>query len=161
MSTKRDIKLLVSLICGRRSVMAIDTYERLAKHLDDLPGGFPRTESGVEIRILRRLFTPQDAQLALRLTLIPEEPRVVARRAKIPVEEATQRLVEMDKKGLITGIQKKGKTPKYMALQFVVGIWEAQVNKLSRELIEDFEEYFPSWLKPGLGARSPNCVRFL
>ena len=135
--------------------MAIDTYERLAKHLDDLPGGFPRTESGVEIRILRRLFTPQDAHLALRLTLIPEEPRVVARRAKIPVEEATQRLVEMDKKGLITGIQKKGKTPKYMALQFVVGIWEAQVNKLSRELIEDFEEYFPSLAETGAWRKIP------
>jgi len=33
-----------------------DPYKRLAAHLDDLPGGFPPTESGVEQRILRRLF---------------------------------------------------------------------------------------------------------
>ena len=124
--------------------MAIDIYEKLAKHLDDLPGGFPRTESGVEIRILRRLFTPEDAELAPHLTLIPEEPRVIARRAKIPVEEATRRLKEMNKKGLILGVQQKGKPPLYMAIQFVVGFWEAQVNKLSRELVEDFEEYLPS-----------------
>jgi len=51
--------------------MATDIYEKLAKHLDNLPGGFPRTDRGVEIRILRRLFTPADAKLAVHLTLIP------------------------------------------------------------------------------------------
>jgi len=66
-------------------VMATGIYERLAEHLDNLPGGFPRTESGVEMRILRRLFTPEDAKLAVHLTLIPEEPRVVARRTMISV----------------------------------------------------------------------------
>jgi len=122
---------------------AIDVYERLAKHLDDLPEGFPRTESGVEMRILRKLFTPADAELALHLTIIPEEPRVIARRAKIPVEEANQRLEKMNKKGLIMEIQRRGKPPLYMALQFIVGFWETQVNKLTPELVRDFEEYLP------------------
>ena len=31
----------------------------------------------------------------------------------------------------------------FMLLQFVVGIWEYQVNRLTRELIEDFNEYVP------------------
>ncbi len=83
--------------------MAKDIYEKLAQHLDDLPGGFPRTESGVEMRILRRLFTPEDAELAAHLTLIPEEPRVIARRVKIPVEKVSRRLEEMVKNGLISG----------------------------------------------------------
>ena len=135
--------------------MAIDIYEKLAKHLDDLPGGFPRTESGVEIRILRRLFTPEDAELAPHLTLIPEEPRVIARRAKIPVEEATRRLKEMNKKGLILGVKQKGKPPLYMAIQFVVGFWEGQVNKLSRELVVDFEEYFPSLIDASIWGKTP------
>ena len=139
----------------RRFMMAIDIYEKLAKHLDGLPGGFPRTESGVEIRILRRLFTPEDAELALHLTLIPEEPRVIARRSKIPVEEATRRLEEMSKKGLIMGVQRKGKPSLYMALQFIVGFWEAQVNKLSRELVEDFEEYFPSLIDASPWEKAP------
>ena len=135
--------------------MATDTYEKLAKHLDDLPGGFPRTESGVEIRILHRLFTPGDAELAPHLTLIPEEPRVIAHRAKIPVEEATRRLKEMNKKGLILEVQRKGKPPLYMANQFVVGFWEAQVNRLSRELVEDFEEYFPSLITASIWKKAP------
>ena len=57
--------------------MTDDIYQRLAKHLDKLPGGFPATESGVELRLLRRLFTPEQAELAPYLTLIPEETRVV------------------------------------------------------------------------------------
>ena len=69
-----------------------DIYQKLAHHLDDLPGGFPSTESGVELRILRRLFTPDQAELALHLTLLPEQARVIAYRAKIPHQEAERRL---------------------------------------------------------------------
>jgi electron transport complex protein RnfB len=41
-----------------------EVYERLARHLDQLPAGFPKTESGVELRILKRLFTEEEAELA-------------------------------------------------------------------------------------------------
>jgi electron transport complex protein RnfB len=135
--------------------MAKDIYERLAKHLDNLPGGFPRTENGVEIRILRRLFTPEDANLAVRLTLIPEEPRVIARRAKIPVEKASRQLEEMVKNGLISGVYPKNKSPLYMAQQFIVGFWEGQVNKLNQELIQDFEEYLPFYTEQNIGPGVP------
>ena len=136
-------------------MMAKDIYEKLAEHLDNLPGGFPRTESGVEIRILRRLFTPEDAKLATHLTLIPEEARVIARRAKIRVEEASRRLEEMVKAGLISGVYPKDKSPLYMALQFVIGIWENQVNRLSRELIQDVQEYMPFYTEKSVVSGVP------
>jgi hypothetical protein len=41
-----------------------DVYEKLAQHLDSLPAGYPRTESGVEMRILKRLFSPEEAEIA-------------------------------------------------------------------------------------------------
>lgn len=135
--------------------MATDVYEKLAQHLDNLPAGFPRTESGVEIRILRQLFTPEDAELALHLTLIPEEPRVIAHRAKIPVEEAAQRLEQMGKEGLIFSIHQEGKPPQYLAQQFAVGFWEGQVNKLSLELVQDFEEYLPTYADLDLWGKAP------
>ena len=43
---------------------ANQTYRDLQKHLDELPIGFPPTESGVEIRILKHLFTPEEAEIA-------------------------------------------------------------------------------------------------
>ncbi len=123
--------------------MAQDVYAALARHLDRLPGGFPATESGVELRILRRLFTEEEATLALRLTLLPEEARVVARRAGLSVAEAATRLEGLARKGLAFSIERPGKPAKYMAAQYVVGIWEYHVNDLDPELIRDMNEYLP------------------
>jgi electron transport complex protein RnfB len=124
--------------------MEQEIYKRLAKHLDNLPGGFPPTENGVELRILKRLFTPEEAKLALHLTLLPEEPRVVARRANIPRDEAAQRLEEMAKMGLILREEQEIGPMRYMAAQYLVGIWEHHVNDLDKELIQDMNEYIPA-----------------
>jgi electron transport complex protein RnfB len=35
-----------------------DAYEQLAAAMDRLANGFPRTESGVELKILRKMFSP-------------------------------------------------------------------------------------------------------
>ncbi len=124
--------------------MELEIYKRLANHLDNLPGGFPPTESGVEMRILRRLFTPEEAKLALYLTLLPEEPRVVARRAGMAWDEAAKRLEEMAQKGLILRLQRGTSPIRYLAVQYVVGIWEYHVNDLDEGLIRDMNEYLPA-----------------
>ncbi|MGA2402782.1 MAG: 4Fe-4S binding protein [Syntrophobacteraceae bacterium] len=133
--------------------MEQEIYKRLAGHLDNLPGGFPPTESGVELRILKRLFTPEEAKLAPYLTLLPEEPRVVARRAGMPRDESARRLEEMAKKGLILREEQEAGPVRYMAAQYIVGIWEYHVNDLDKELIRDMNEYLPalseqSWKVP-------------
>ncbi|SPF47684.1 4Fe-4S ferredoxin [Syntrophobacter sp. SbD1] len=135
--------------------MEQEIYKKLATHLDNLPGGFPPTESGVELRILKRLFTPEEAELAVYLTLLPEEPRVVARRAGLPTGEVTQRLGRMALRGLLLRQESNGRPERYMAAQFVVGIWEYHVNDLDQELIKDVNEYLPalgeqSWKVPQL-----------
>ena len=118
-------------------------YQKLAGHLDNLPGGFPPTETGVELRILKKLFHPEEAELALYLTLISEEPRVIARRANISREEAALRLEAMARKGLILREESDRGVLKYMAAQYMVGIWEYQVNDLDPDLIKDMNEYIP------------------
>jgi ferredoxin len=130
-------------------------YEKLATHLDALPAGFARTNSGVEMRILRRLFTPQEAKLALHLTIIPEEARVIARRAGITVAEAASRLDEMDRKGLIMRTQQSDDPPRFMALQWMLGFWEGQVNRLTPELVEDALEYESSYIQPEQWGKAP------
>ena len=132
-----------------------DIYKKLAKYLDDMPGGFPATESGVELRILRRLFTPEEAELALSLTLLPEEPAHVARRIHLPEEETARRLEEMAKKGLIYRIQPKDAPTRYMALQYVIGIWEFHVNSLDRGLVDDMAEDIPHLLDVETWKKAP------
>jgi len=133
----------------------VDIYQRLAQHLDNLPGGYPSTESGVELRILKRLFTPEDAELALHLTLIPEESRVIARRAGITREEVDRRLEEMDGKGLIYSVYPEDGPPQYQASQFVIGIFEFQVNNLDSGFVKDINEYWPTLFDPEVWKKTP------
>ncbi len=135
--------------------MEDDVYISLAKHLDNLPGGFPSTESGVELRILKQLFTPDEANIALSLTLIAEEPYVIARRVGIPIEKVAEQLDVMEKKGLIYSIHTPNKPPKYIALQFIIGIWEFQVNKLNPGLVKDVNEYMKSWVDTEVWRKVP------
>jgi Na+-translocating ferredoxin:NAD+ oxidoreductase subunit B len=132
-----------------------DIYEKLAVFLDRLPAGYPKSKSGVELRILRKLFTPAEAELCLHLTLLGEEPRVIARRAKQPVEVVSRQLDEMEKKRVISGEHRPGKTTLYSAQQFVIGFWEGQVNRLDRELVEAFDEYLDTFSNPELWRKVP------
>jgi Pyruvate/2-oxoacid:ferredoxin oxidoreductase delta subunit/DNA-binding Lrp family transcriptional regulator len=136
-----------------------DIYQQLAQHLDGLPGGYPATESGVELRILRRLFTPEEAQLAVSLTMLPEPVEKIAQRCGVEPEDISDRLYEMSRKGLLMRSQRHGDTRhseyRYSANQFVIGIWEYQVNRLTPELIEDMNEYIPELFKPEVWRKAP------
>ncbi|MGD8703853.1 MAG: 4Fe-4S binding protein [Desulfosarcina sp.] len=123
-----------------------DVYERLATHLDNLPAGYPRTESGVEMRILKRLFSPQEAKIATLLTMIPEPVDSIAERNGTDRSRLAGLLADMAKKGLIFRIS-KGDRLLYSASQFVVGIWEYHHNDLDEDLIRDVNEYMPTLMK--------------
>jgi len=119
-----------------------DVYQRLANYLNDLPAGFPPTENGVELRILKRLFSRQEAQIAPGLTMMPEPVAAIAQRLGRDKAELAPILEEMSKKGLIFRLT-KGEEKHYMAAQFVIGIWEYHLNDLDEDLIRDVNEYLP------------------
>jgi len=128
-------------------------YQKLARHLDNLPGGFPATDSGVELRILKRLFTPDEAEIAASMTLLLEPAAAVAQRLGREASEMEQALHQMSKKGLIIRSDQGGRN-QYMAAQFVVGIWEYHVNDLDEQLIRDFNEYVPYLMKTQLDLKT-------
>lgn len=128
-----------------------DVYEALAEHLDHLPGGYPRTETGVEMRILKRLFTPEEAELAICLSMMPEAPSAIAARTGKEESALASMLEEMACKGLIFRRSKNGDRF-YSAAMFVIGIWEYHLNDLDEALVRDVNEYLPhlateTWLK--------------
>ena len=120
-----------------------DVYLRLREHLDSLPAGFPATESGVELRILKHLFMPEEAELALHVSMKLEPAAAIASRAGLSEEEAEARLKQMSRRGLIFSIEAPDRPHVYMAAQFVIGIWEYHVNDLDPEFIRDMDEYIP------------------
>jgi electron transport complex protein RnfB len=119
-----------------------EVYQRLAEHLDRLPDGFAPSQGGAEIRLLKRLFTQEEAELAVHLTLDREEAEVIAARAHIPEEEAKERLEEMAGKGLILSVEAEEGKILYQAAPFVIGIYEFQVNRLSDGFLRDLGEYW-------------------
>lgn len=135
--------------------MPDDVYASLAHFLDNLPGGFPSTETGVERKILKRLFTPDEAALELNLSLIDENAQVIAHRARRPLDAVAARLDRMEDKGLIYGEHKSGKPPVYSAIPFVVGIFEFQLHKMDPEIAGYFDEYLPHVLVPEVWKRAP------
>jgi Na+-translocating ferredoxin:NAD+ oxidoreductase subunit B len=126
-----------------------DIYRRLAAHLDDLPAGFPATQTGVELRILRRLFTEDEAAMAILLSVLPEGPESVAVRAELPVSETARRLEAISRKGLIYRHGSDDGSFRYSANQYVIGIWEYQVNRLEPELVRDMDEYMGTLMMEG------------
>lgn len=122
--------------------MSEPVYSDLREFLDQMPTGFPSTPSGVEIKILRKLFTPDEARLVMQLDKIPEDVSTISRRIGMPVPELAPKLEEMAQKGLIFRKRDNG-AKLYQAFQFLIGIYEFQVNNLDKEFCELFEEYLP------------------
>jgi len=122
--------------------MTENVYTRLRKFLDTLPAGFPETPTGVEIKILKKLFTLEQAELTMKLKSAPEAVSDIAERTGMDESELAEKLEEMAQNGLIFRVR-DGEKRLYQAFQFVVGIYEFQVNRIDREFCELFEEYMP------------------
>jgi len=121
--------------------MSDDLYRQLQQQLDQYSVGFPATDSGIEIQILRHLFSDDDAALAVQLTPALETPGDIAARIGQPVEEVARHLDDMAERGLIFRLRKGG-VAKYGASAFVHGIFEYQVRDLDRDLSEMVWRYF-------------------
>lgn len=98
-----------------------DVYKRLAQKLDDLPQGYPATESGIELKILQKIFAPDEAEMALTIKPIPETVEAIAERLGKPVPEMQAILDDMVEKGQIGSFKLFGQQM-YMFFPFVIGV---------------------------------------
>ncbi|HUW91275.1 MAG TPA: 4Fe-4S binding protein [Candidatus Nanopelagicaceae bacterium] len=121
--------------------MTVNSYEKLREFLDQFPIGFRKTKSGVEIEILKRLFTEEEAELTTFLTIRPERAQSIARRAGKDLVELEDKLEVMAKKGLIFRSRRDNKTL-YNAAPFMIGLYEYSVKKIDKELAQLFKEYY-------------------
>jgi len=116
-------------------------YEKLRARLDDLATGYPATESKIEIRMLKRLFTEEEAKLYMQLSPFLEKPQAVAERLNRDADELEPILERMAQKGLLFR-KRKGDLVRYSAVPYVVGIFEHQLGRMDEAFARDHEEYF-------------------
>jgi Na+-translocating ferredoxin:NAD+ oxidoreductase subunit B len=120
--------------------MSDDVYRKLAKVLDTLPNGFPSTEDGIEIKLLKRIFQPEQAELFCDLKLTFETAEQIAERTGRPLEILEEMLSGMWKSGQIFGV-KFDDMKMFKMVPWAFGIYEFQLPHMDRELAEMCESY--------------------
>jgi electron transport complex protein RnfB len=124
--------------------VANDIYCRLRERLDQYSVGFSTTESGVELRILQRLFTEEEAEMYLNLTEDLRTAADIAKKANLDPETTEQLLLQMTRKGLTYPRFPKtaGEPFHFAAAPYVHGILENQLKRMDKELADLFEQHF-------------------
>ncbi len=120
--------------------MRDDIYHKLANVLDTLPNGFPSTKSGVEIKLLKRIFRPEDAELFCDLRLNFETAEQISMRTGRPLKGLEDHLTEMRERGQILGVDVEG-VKIFKMVPWAFGIYEFQLLHMDRKLAEMCEEF--------------------
>lgn len=135
-----------------------DAYEQLAEALDRLPNAFPRTPSNVEIRLLKKILSLEEASLASQLGGAMEPVGVIAERMGLSAKEARTGLMKMARRGLVWFERQDGNA-RFRLAPFVVGIYEAQLDSLDHELAHLVEMYLADGGAAGIMKPEPALHR--
>ncbi len=130
-----------------------DIYERLRDRLDTLSTGFPSTEDGIEMDTLKTIFTPEDGELYLTLSQMPEKSTDIVEKIQKNANDTEKQLADMATKGLLFKLQ-QGQDTFYFTPPFTMGIMEFQVGKVGDEFAELTEAYYQSGFGKTLQANS-------
>ncbi|MFX0175603.1 MAG: ATP-binding protein [Candidatus Hodarchaeota archaeon] len=120
-----------------------DIYRNLQIHLDQFPIGFPPTKTGIELKLLKNVFTEKEAIIATKLRASFDSLEEIHERfneMEMKHDELEQILDVMVKKGTLKYKVVNG-NKMYANIPLIVGIYEHQVNKLTPEFFNDFKEY--------------------
>lgn len=116
-------------------------YERLAAVLDTIPNSFTPMNDGTHLKLLKWIFTPQEAELASLMKLRGETIEELAERLDMDEEELEPLLETMAKKGQIRAWN-SSTGRRYALIPFAVGIYEEQLGRMNHEFAELAEAFF-------------------
>lgn len=136
-----------------------DKYQKLAKVLDTLPNGFPSTDSGVELKLLKKIFRPEDIDLFCDLRLEFETAEQISERTGRPLEGLVEHLDEMSERGQIFRIDFQD-VKVYKMVPWIIGIYEFQLPRMDREMAEMWEEYKRSYV-PAFVKTKPHLMQVI
>jgi electron transport complex protein RnfB len=140
--------------------MTDNAYRRLAQRLDTIPNGFPATESGIELQLLEKIFTPEEATLASVMRLTFEPAADIAARANVDAQVASRMLKQMVRKGQIR-VRVGEKQLLFRLMPFVVGIYEEQLPRMDTEFAQLFEQYYRETQGGGFVRTAPAVQRVI
>jgi NAD-dependent dihydropyrimidine dehydrogenase PreA subunit len=140
-----------------------DVYEQLAEKLNSFPHGFPSCEDRLDLKLLHWVFSPEEVEVALKLSGEPETLDVIASKLEKPVKDVEAILGVMIAKGQIFCFNAGG-TFLYVLPPYFPGIHEGQVVREDKtveqrqEYAGVYNEYYPLLLGV-LGQYGPALTR--
>jgi hypothetical protein len=134
----------------RRTTMIEERYETLRRFLDEISVvGMPKTRSGVELRILKKLFTPEEADAVVYLRNVPDPVEVIADRMCKSREAVTSMLKQMAEHCVIRAFPKEDGIY-YEAIPFAPGLLELSVRNADKEYAQDYMAYLDEAFGEGM-----------
>jgi len=119
-------------------------YRNLQKHLNKMPVGFPATKSGVEINLLKSIFTEEQAAVSTHLHYKHRTIDEIFETAKEEInskEELKQILDDTVANGGIFRRNRDG-IDQYALLPFLLwGMYEHQLKRMNKQFLDDCGEY--------------------
>ncbi len=118
-------------------------YRDLQIHLDEQTIGFPATESGSDIRLLKSLFDVEQAKATLYVSYKAEPVEVIyecTNKMELSMEELERDLDSTARRGMIGRTQKNGKDH-YFTIPYVVGMVEAGARNPTPEFVAASQEW--------------------
>ncbi len=126
--------------------MAAETevYRKLQRHLDRMPIGYPATQSGVEVNLLKLIFTPREAQIATHLDYKHKTVDQIFETAQAEVGSKEELIRILD--GIVSkgGISRRERDNQWQYAVLPLALWgmyEHQLKRLAPDFLMNFGQY--------------------
>jgi Na+-translocating ferredoxin:NAD+ oxidoreductase RNF subunit RnfB len=142
----------------------VDAYRELQQHLDKMPIGYPATKSGVEINVLKTIFSPEEAKIATHLDYKHRTVDQIFETAEVEVSSKAELRSILDAVVAKGGISRRtrGEQKQYAVLPLVLwGMYEYQLKRLSPEFLQSFGQYMQGEFSYELAASSVPKMRVI
>ena len=134
-------------------------YYELRDRLARTPQGFPSTGTGLELKILKKLFNPEQAELFVKLAdnrtlfqmAVRPDNKKLQKKLKMTEEALDKKLKEMSSEGLLLRqrLNDNPDTPEYFLPGYIVGLYEYSGKKMDKELAQlcmEYISYIAEWM---------------
>lgn len=138
--------------------MPKDPYQRLIDALDALPNGFPRTPSGSEVLMIKKVFTPDEVALAGQMSRKYETANELSKRTSLSEKKVEELLEAMSPRRLVKQQTIDG-VKKWRLGPFIIGWYEGHMSLMDREFAELFEKYMAEGGGDRILAPHPGIMR--
>ena len=121
-----------------------EVYRKLQQHLNKMPVGYPATKTGVEINLLKSIFTPQQARIATHLDYKHKSIHQIFATANGEVSSKDELKQILDATVSNGGISRRNRDGEhqYAVLPFLMwGMYEHQLKRMDQKFLEQSGEY--------------------